>query len=193
MKMKHSGVFKYKSAEAKEKDSWVAIGKVLRTVGLDGWVRVSILTDFPERFQPGAELHFQKKYGSPEPCKIEDVRDHFSGTMYEVAFEGYEDRDAVSQLTGAYLVIPKSERAELDDESFYPEEMEGLKVLSPEGKQVGKVLKFESEAPSPYLIVDSPEFGEVLIPFRKVFFSEISKKKAVLKLNHQLSTHVPAG
>jgi ribosomal 30S subunit maturation factor RimM len=57
---------------------------------------------------------------------------------------------------------------------------------------VGTVLKLEADAPSPYLVVDSREYGEVLIPFRKVFFAEISKKKARLRLSQELSVHVPA-
>lgn len=189
--MSSSGVFKYRAANACENNSWVALGRLLKAVGLEGWVRVSILTDFPERFKPGAEYHFQLKSGSPVPCRIEDVREHFSESILEVKFEGLDDREAVSKFTGSYLVMPKSERAELDDESFYPDEMVGLDVLSPEGLKVGKVKSLEADAPSPYLVVDSSEFGEVLIPFRKVFFSEISRKKAILKLSQKLITHVP--
>jgi 16S rRNA processing protein RimM len=190
--MKNPGVFKFKSASGGDNDAWIAVGKLLRTVGLDGWVRVSLMTDYPERFEPGAEFYFQMKTGSPVPCQISDIRDHFSETLLEVKFEGCEDRDAVSAFIGAYLVIPKSERAEADDESFYPDEIQGLDLLSPEGEKVGKVVRLEADVPSPYLVIDSKEYGEVLIPFRKVFFSEISKKKALLKLKHRLVTHVPA-
>lgn len=188
------GVFKFSAAagQNQEQSEWVAVGKLLKTIGLDGWARVSILTDYPERFAPGAEFHFQTRAGSPVPCRIADIRDHYNETIVEVRFEGLEDRDAVMPFTGAYLVIPKSERAPADDKSFYPDEIQGLDLLSPEGKKVGRVVRLEADAPSPYLVVDSAEYGEVLIPFRKAFFAEISKKKALLKLKDDLSVHVPA-
>lgn len=188
-----SGVFKFKAnAGQNEQSDWVAIGKILKAIGLDGWVRLSIMTDFPERFESGAEYHFQTRAGSPVPCTIDEVREHFSEEILEVKFAGLDSREAVMPFTGAYLVIPKSEREPADDASFYPDEIQGLEVLSPEGKKVGRVLKLEADAPSPYLVVETAEYGEVLIPFRKVFFAEISKKKALLRLKDDIRVHVPA-
>lgn len=189
------GVFKFKSADSlsEEQSEWVAVGKILKTIGLDGWVRMSIMTDFPDRFVPGAEFHFQTRAGSPVPCAIAEVRDHYAGDILEIRFAGLESRDEAMPFTGAYLVIPKSKREPSDDSSFYPDEIQGLDILSPAGKKVGTVKKLEADAPSPYLVVDTDEFGEVLIPFRKVFFAEISKKKARLRLSQELSVHVPVG
>jgi 16S rRNA processing protein RimM len=188
--MSSSAVFKFNSK--KESDSWIAIGKLLRCVGLDGWVRVSIMTDYPERFAEGVEYHFQKKTGALQPCRIAEVRDHFSGNMVELRFAGYEHRDAITGFVGSYLVIPKSERAKADDESFYPDEIKDLDILDPEGKKVGRVVSLEADVPSPYLVISSDDYGEILVPFRKVFFSRISKKNKLLQLKDQLITHVPA-
>jgi len=187
------GVFKFSKNSSDAESEWVAVGKILKTIGLDGWVRVSIMTDFPDRFEEGAQFHFQARAGSPVPCTVADVREHYNENILEVRFAGLDDRDAVMPFTGAYLVIPKSEREPADDSSFYPDEIQGLDLLSPSGEKVGTVLKLEADVPSPYLVIDSSEYGEVLIPFRKVFFAEISKKKARLRLSQDLSVHVPAG
>lgn len=189
--MKQSGVFKYKADATQKDSSWVPIARVLRTVGLEGWVRVNILTDFPHRFVEGAEFHLQKGNGSFVPCKIDGVREHFRQNFMELKFFDFADCDAASEIVGDYIVIPKSERREVGDQSFYPDEIKNLDLLAPDGTKAGTIKCLEAEVPSPYLVIDSPDYGEVLIPFRKAFFAEISKSGGYLKLSDDLITHVP--
>lgn len=184
-------IVKFNKDFSEEQSEWVAIGKILKVIGLKGWVRVSIMTDFPNRFKEGAQFHIQTQTGSPVTCTIADVRKHYNENILELKFVGFDDRNAVLPFTGAYLVIPKSERKPTDDSSFYPDEIQGMELISPSGEKVGMVLKLEVDAPCPYLVIDSRQYGEVLIPFRKVFFAEISKKKARLRLSQDLSVHVP--
>lgn len=193
--MARSGVFKFNSAggASDEQSEWVAIGRILKTIGLDGWVRVSLMTDYPDRFVSGARFHFQTRSGSPVPCQVSEIRENYDGNILEMRFAGLNDRDAAMPFTGAYLVIPKSEREPSDDQSFYPDEIQGLDILSPQGEKVGRVVRLEAEVPSPYLVVESLSHGEVLIPFRRVFFAEISKKKGLLRLKDELEVHVPVG
>jgi 16S rRNA processing protein RimM len=185
-----STVFRFNTGDDNS-GSWVAIGKLLRCVGLDGWVRVGVMTDFPERFVSGAKYHFQKTSGALSPCGIEEVRDHFSADVLELKFVGHDHRDSISEFVGAHLVIPKDQREPLNDQTFYPDEIQGFVLLGPNQKKVGTVLKLEADVPCPYLVIDSDDYGEVLIPFRKVFFAEISKQKGLLMLENDLEMHVP--
>jgi ribosomal 30S subunit maturation factor RimM len=88
--------------------------------------------------------------------------------------------------------IPKDEREELDsDDEFYPDELEGMKVLSPKGVCCGRVIRMEADAPCPYLLVSSEEAGEVMIPFRHDFISSVDKANKSLKLTEDISFHIP--
>jgi ribosomal 30S subunit maturation factor RimM len=42
-------------------NDWIVIGEVLKGQGLHGEVKVRLLTDHPERFEPGAVLQLKKK------------------------------------------------------------------------------------------------------------------------------------
>jgi ribosomal 30S subunit maturation factor RimM len=42
-------------------DGGILIGEVLKAQGLRGEIKVRLLTDYPERFEPGAVLHLKKK------------------------------------------------------------------------------------------------------------------------------------
>ena len=181
-----------KSEPSVEDDSWIVIGKVRRTVGLKGWVRVGLLTDYPERFSPGSRVLVKRLSGDPEPAEIGDWREHFSGDAIEIRFAGVEDCDAAATFVNTLLVIPKAEREQLRSNSeFYPDELTGMQVLAPDGEVSGEVVILEAEAACPYLVVKTSTGSEVLIPFRKVFISSVDRKARQIKLVEPLSFHVP--
>ena len=179
-----------KKAEAEAND-FVTIGLVRKTVGLDGWLRITLLTDYPDRFEPESELTFKKHNGEPFTAVVEDWRDHFSETAIEIKLKGVDDCDEAAVYVNTSIVIPKSEREELEDDEFYPDEFEGMTIISPEGKTEGKVKRFEAEAPGPYLEIKLANSTEIMVPFRKEFIKSVDKKNRTVKLLQPVSFHVP--
>ncbi|PKL41028.1 MAG: 16S rRNA processing protein RimM [Candidatus Riflebacteria bacterium HGW-Riflebacteria-1] len=181
-----------KSESSPEEDSLIVIGKVRRTVGLRGWVRVGLNTDYPERFSPGSQVLVKRLTGEPEPVEIEDWREHFSGDAIEIKFVGADDCDAAATFVNTLLVIPKSEREQLSSGTeFYPDELSGMQVVSPEGKVSGVVITLEAEVANPYLVVKTNNGSEVMIPFLKVFIGSVDRKARQVKLVEPLTFHFP--
>lgn len=177
---------------AADKENWIAIGQIRKTVGLQGWLRISLMTDFPDRFEPGEELLFKKQTGIPESVIVSEWRPHFAENAVDILVEGIESCEAAAEYVNSLVVIPKDEREELDsDDEFYPDELEGMKVLSPKGVCCGRVIRMEADAPCPYLLVSSEEAGEVMIPFRHDFISSVDKANNSLKLTEDISFHIP--
>ncbi|MDD2998915.1 MAG: ribosome maturation factor RimM [Candidatus Riflebacteria bacterium] len=192
--MSKSEVVRLKATGTSEntEDSWIAVGKVRRTVGLHGWLRIGLLTDFPERFKPGTRVFVQKRFGEPEPVVVSEWRDHFTDTAIDLKFEGADDCDTAAAFVNAMLVVPRSEREKLRGNSdFYADELEGMTVLSPDGKLAGKVLKLESEVPCPYILVLSTDSVEAMVPFRKIFIKSVDRGAKTVRLAEPLSFHIP--
>ncbi len=184
--------FKAKKSARKASDYWVAIGNIRKTVGLDGWLRVGLLTDYPERFEPGSKIYIQKRLAEPTAVIVDDWRDHFHETTLEIKIQGAEDIDAAAAYVNAMIVIPKTERKELNsDWDFYPDELDGMKVLDPEGTEVGSIVKLETEVPCPYFIIKTELEGneEVMVPFLKRFIEKIDRTTKTIKLVEPLSFH----
>lgn len=174
-------------------ENWIVIGKIRKTVGLQGWLRVGILTDFPERFKPGKKVFIQKNSGDPEKFTIGAWREHFTGTALDLKIVGVDNCEDAQAFVNAMIVLPKADREKLrSDSEFYPDELEGMQVISPEGGVVGKVLRLESELPSPYVLIQTDDSREVMIPFRKVFISSIDRKTRTVRLVEPLSFHILA-
>jgi 16S rRNA processing protein RimM len=182
-----------KSAEfADEKEEWISIGQVRKTVGLQGWLRICLMTDFPDRFEPGEELLLKKQFGRPESVIVSEWRPHFSENTVDGLLEDIDDCDIAAKYVNRYVVIPKEEREELDsDDEFYPDELEGFVVLAPEGENCGTVLRMEADAPCPYLVINTKEADEIMIPFRHDFISDVNKKDRTLRLVESVSFHIP--
>jgi 16S rRNA processing protein RimM len=175
-----------------KEENWIAIGEVRKTVGLQGWLRIGLMTDFPDRFEPGEELLLKKQFGEPESVVVSEWRPHFAENAVDILLEGIDSCEIAAEYVNRLVVIPKEDREELDsDDEFYPDELEGMQVLSPEGVLCGRVLKMEADAPCPYLLVSSKEAGEVMIPFRRDFIGDVDKEKRTLKLVEQISYHIP--
>lgn len=179
-------------AENKPDDLWIAIGQVRKTVGLKGWLRIGLMTDYPDRFQPGSQLFVQKRFGEPETVVVSEWRGHFTDTAIDVKFEGADDCDAAAAFVNAMLVIPRSEREKLrSNTEFYPDELCGMQVVGPDGQPSGKVIKLEADAPCPYLLVQLPDSTEVMIPFRKIFIKSVDRAAGMVRLVEPVSFHIP--
>ncbi|HNX75182.1 MAG TPA: ribosome maturation factor RimM [Candidatus Rifleibacterium sp.] len=187
-------VVRLKQADSAEKaeDAWIIIGEVRKTVGLQGWLRVGLLTDYPERFKPGARVYVQNRQGEREPAVVCEWRGHFTGTAIDVKFEGADDCDAAAAYVNSSLVIPKSDREPLRSNSeFYPDELVGMQVIGPDGQPSGQVIKLEAEAPCPYILVQTAASLEVMIPFKKIFIKSVDRAAGTVRLVEPVSFHIP--
>ena len=78
-----------------------APSRVLGAKGLKGGIRVEVLTDFPERLEPDAELWAE---GESAPRRIRHVES--GGRVPVIHLDGLDTREAAEALAGRYLEVP---------------------------------------------------------------------------------------
>jgi 16S rRNA processing protein RimM len=143
-------------------DRLVAIGEIGRPHGLRGEVRVTPLTDRPERF---ATLDECVLWDAPRdrrrPCRISGAR--MQGDVLLVAMAGYETPEAVGTLTGWLLAVPEAEVLPAPEGHFYPWQLVGCRVVTEDGRDVGRVLRVEGSAAQDLWVVGD-ERREHLVP-----------------------------
>ena len=123
----------------------VVIGEIARPHGLAGELRVNPLTDRPERF---AELEqcvvWDRSRDERETRRIRAAR--FHGTQVLVSFAGIESVEAAASLVGRLVAVPEAEALPLGPGQFYPWQLEGARVVTEDGRDVGQVARID---PSP--------------------------------------------
>lgn len=138
---------------------FLAIGRVVGAFGLQGEVKVEILTDFPERF---GLLEVVYLGDPPTPVALEGVRPHKQLVILKLA--GYDDRTSAETLRGQEILIPTSEAMPLEEGEYYVHEIEGLDVWTTEGEFLGVVDEVLFTGGNDVYVVRTPEGREVLLP-----------------------------
>ncbi len=115
-------------------------------------------TDFPERFEVGAELWIEHEGG---PFKVERVRWQKGQPVLKLS--AVDDRDHAESLRGRYLRVPGSHLAELEEGEFYLFQLMGLEVVTDGGRQLGRLKDVLQTGANDVYVVDSPA-GELLLP-----------------------------
>lgn len=140
-------------------DGFIAIGHIAAVFGVKGEVKVTLATDFPERFQ-GLET----VYLGPDarPVRMVSSRPHQDNLL--VRLEGYDDRDAAQTLQGLWIQVPQADILPLGEGEHYVFQLVGLRVLTTDGRDLGVIEEILS-TPANDVFVVRGEAGEVLIPY----------------------------
>jgi 16S rRNA processing protein RimM len=158
---------------------WIEVGRISRAHGVHGEVRLTPDSDNPERFVPGAVLYARPgRAGLAVPAEpqqirltVEDVRGH--GAFPIVAFQEVPDRNQAEALSGYILEVPSTELPDLDEDEFYPFDLQGLEVRLPDGTVAGRVVEAVESPAHAILIVGLTGGREVMLPFVEAVVPEV--------------------
>lgn len=176
------------SSRAEAPDAWVQIGRVSREIGLAGFVRVKLATDFEERLQVGRTVRARypgrvDRAAADDLPLLEVVAGRPAiGDWIEVRFAGCDDRESAAALRGVELLIPLSDRRPLPADRFYPDELAGMAVLEPDEQSIGVVRALDVEPPTPVLVIETAVAGELLVPFRREFIASVDRQTRRIRL-----------
>ena len=132
------------------------VGRILRSWGMRGELRVQVLTDSPHRFQRSHRL-----YARGAPYAIQRSRRHKSGLLLKL--EGIDSPQAADALRGALLEVPESEVPSLPEDSYYHFQVLGLNVVTTQGEALGEVVDILSTGSNDVYVTRGPR-GDVLVP-----------------------------
>ncbi len=150
---------------------WIEVGRISRPHGVHGEVRMSLSSDNPERFQPGAQLHARpgrtgvagSRLLEQLPLTVESVRGDEAFPI--VAFREIEDRGRAEALGGYVLEVRSEDLPELDEDEFYPFDLTGLDARDPSGSVMGRIVDALDSPAHAILVVSLKAGGEALVPF----------------------------
>jgi len=141
---------------------YLAIGRVVRAHGVRGEVSVTVLTDFPERFESAQWVYLGNEYEA-SPYRLEGCRWHKKNVLLTLA--GISDRDQAGQLRGQFVQIPIEDAIPLPDGSYYLYQLLGLAVITQDGTDLGIVSDIlETGANDVYVVRNEDTDTELLVP-----------------------------
>lgn len=137
------------------------VGQIVGTHGVKGGLKVRVLTDFPERFEPGNTVFFNET-----PHKI--LRSNWHKDQVRIQVEGVDSMTQAEGLKWEYVTVPGTAEPKLDKDEYLDRDLVGMRVVTVDGREVG-ILEAVIHAPAQDLF----QIGEVLIPTVKQFVKSI--------------------
>lgn len=156
------------------------VGRIVKAHGITGEVVVEVRTDDPEaRFTPGAAVCVRGRDGQQRHVVIDAVREH--GGRLLVRMVGVLDRTAADALRGSLLLVDSTDLPPIDEpDTYYDHQLEGLRVRTTTGHDVGVVAEVLHTPAGELLSVrhprsnTSPDTGELLVPFVRAIVTSVS-------------------
>jgi 16S rRNA processing protein RimM len=163
----------------------LVVGRVSKPHGVNGELTVEVRTDDPDvRFASGAMLLGKPAQGGEaREYRIESVREHGGRLLLRLA--GVSDRDAADAMRGTLFVVDSAELPPIDDpDEFYDHQLEGLRVRTTGGREVGEVAEVLHTAAGELLAVRRDDgSGEALVPFVSAIVKSVSLADKVIEVD----------
>ena len=136
----------------------LVLGRITGVYGLRGWVKVFSETDPRENVLSYSPWYIGK---SRIPRMLAEGRRHGKGIIARL--QGCEDRDAAAALMGSEIAVRRDQLPPPSPDEFYWVDLEGLTVVTREGRELGRVDHLFATPSNDVVVVKGER--EHLLPF----------------------------
>ena len=138
----------------------VVLGRIAGLFGVRGWVKVYSYTE-PREAVLDYELWLLSDNGGWQEATVAEGQRH--GKTIIARLDGYVDRDQAAGLVGTDIGVPREALPKTGKGRFYWSDLEGLRVVHRDGRELGKVDYLLETGANDVMVVKGER--ERLIPF----------------------------
>jgi 16S rRNA processing protein RimM len=113
------------------------VGELVGPHGVIGEVKLYPLTDFPERLRRYRRLILLLPDGTRREVRVQRARPHKN--VWLLKLREIHTPEEVDELRGAKVIVPPELIQPLPEGHFYLHEVIGLRVVTPDGEDLGRV------------------------------------------------------
>lgn len=146
--------------EAAPEQKRLPMGTISGVHGVKGWVKVYSYTQPRDNIVKYKQWYLSHR-GQVKPVELMGGQSTGRGVIAKI--EGIDDRDTALALKGAEILIDRSELPALPEGEYYWVDLEGLKVVTVDGVDLGTVSHLMETGANDVFVVKGDR--ERLIPF----------------------------
>jgi len=158
---------------------WATIGKIVAPFGLRGQLKVSSLTDIPDRFAQLDAVYLSPDY---ERYTINEVRP-YKGNLLLLKINGIKNATAAESLRDRDLCIPVDQLSKLPPDLYYQHDILGLAVAKLSGPTVGTIVDIMPTGGNDVYVIKAPDGKQFLIPAVKAIVKQIDLIRRVMYID----------
>ncbi|MBC7869975.1 MAG: 16S rRNA processing protein RimM [Chitinophagaceae bacterium] len=147
-----------------DRPEYLLLGEVLRPHGIRGELRMRVLTDYPERIATLEQVFVGTNPEDPNKTSyaVEHLRMHHEYGLLKL--KGVDDRNQAELLRDLFIMVGIEHAVPLEDDEVYLYQLIGIEVRTDVGDVLGTISDVLETGANDVYIVDSPTYGEILIP-----------------------------
>jgi 16S rRNA processing protein RimM len=169
---------KFKGSPANGEPVFLAVGLLRRPHGVRGEVLMEILTDFPERLEPGVRLFISPDH---HPVHLNTVREHSKGLL--VSFKEYNSPEQEGELRNQLLLVRVDDRPQLPEGEFYHHQILGLEVYDETETHLGVVAEILETGANDVYVVKKEARKDILLPATDEVILAVDLESGTLKVH----------
>lgn len=162
----------------------VTVGRLMAAHGVNGACRCEYRTDFPERI-PARERYLLRDPASGEVMLLTTAGVNLLDDCFIISFAEKPQREELAARRGWLLEVPRESLPDAGggEDGFYYFELEGLRVLSAGGGEVGRVVNVIPGAAHDLLEVEDERGVRTLIAFVRSAIAEVDLAVGIIQLH----------
>ena len=138
----------------------VPLGRISGVFGVRGWVKVHSDTAPRDNILRYSPWYLQRG----EDWEVRKLLDgHLQGKGLVARLQGCSDRDQAAALLGCVIAVPRDRLPALEPNEFYWSDLEGQRVVTAEGVELGRVSHLFATGANDVMVVKGER--ERLLPY----------------------------
>jgi len=163
-----------------EPQETVKVGRIVGTHGYKGTMKVESLTDFPERFKPAQMLMIGQGRNYREI--ILESCSTYKGLLL-MKFKGIDTLEEAAGCRNLFLSIDAEHVYPLPEDHYYHFELIGMRVEDRDRGYLGEISEILETGANDVYVVDSPEYGEILLPAIKKVIVNVDTERRLMQVS----------
>jgi 16S rRNA processing protein RimM len=143
---------------------YLLIGQFLRPHGVQGELKMRLLTSYPERLSQLKTVYLSRDPEDPKPALHAVKRIRFHQEYALVTLSDVSNRTQADGLRECFVMVPIADAVPLEEGEYYLFQVIGLHVQTAGGEELGPITEVLQTGANDVYVVESPQHGEILIP-----------------------------
>jgi 16S rRNA processing protein RimM len=161
----------------------IALGVLRKPIGLDGACALQPYGQSLGRLSLPVPVAAGEHENTCQPLTLSKVEFRPKGPV--VYFENIADVNSAETLRNCTLYIDQQLLPELGEGSYYQFELEGMKVQTDQGRDMGTVVSLENFPTVDSLLVRRSDGSTIMIPLTDEALAEVDKKSGFITVKEE--------
>ena len=158
-------------------NSLLWVGRVVKTQGIKGQMRVSSAGGIFLTFSAGDVVYFEQKEGSKRAFTVESSRPHKEMTI--LALREVKRIEEAEELVGCSVYVDKADLEPLPPGEFYWYQLQGLRVETEDGTRLGILEEILPTGGNDVFVVRKDD-QEILLPATEEVVVRVDLKEKIM-------------